>query len=142
MSILNSLRARLRSQPDERRAVPRHATHLDKKLYVYVYHYAPNPAAGAPRLVGYTRDVSELGVGVVLQTHRLAGRSIVGPERKLRVLLGLPEAPVEMIAGVVRCAEMEGADGGYIVGVQIQSMGGQDRARYLRFLGALTVPDI
>ncbi|HYO63598.1 MAG TPA: PilZ domain-containing protein [Pyrinomonadaceae bacterium] len=139
--------ARLRKYIGERRAAPRYVTRLEKSVTVYVYLLDPKTGAetgrGA-RLVGYTRDVSETGLGVILPEVRVAGRSIVREGRELRLLVGIPHEPVEMQAAVVRHVRLEKGelDGGYLVGVHITSMGEADRARYAKYLSKLAVNDI
>jgi hypothetical protein len=130
----------------ERRAKPRYTTHQKQRLYVHVYlndvkieqHRNVNEA----RLIGYTHDVSEAGLAVILRSHRIAGLSIIGSKRKLRVLLGLPQGPVEVVALAAHCAELEGDEVGYIVGIKIVSMADADRARYLKHLDGLADHDI
>ena len=146
MPVLAKLFARLRERPHaERRAAPRYQTHLENRLFVHVHLLDPTlerlHGAAALRLVGYTRDVSESGLGVILPGTRVAGRSIVGAERPLRVLLGLPGEPVEMSAVAVRDAELEDDETGRIVGIQIREMKPDARARYHSFLRSLAVPD-
>ena len=147
MSIFDSLKARRRGQDSsERRARPRYTTHLKQRLYVHIYlhevkieqHRNVNEA----RLIGYTRNVSEAGLAVILRSTRIAGLSIVETTRKLRVLLRLPQGPVEMVARAARCAELDGDEAGYIVGITIQSMADEDRALYFDHLNGLASHDI
>jgi PilZ domain len=146
MSALTNLIARLRKPHGERRAAPRYSTHIENRLSVYV-HLA-DAKTGRPRaqrepqeLIGYTRDVSESGLGVVLPDVRIAGRTIVGSDRGLRVRLWLPGRVVEMSARAVRHVPLEGGETGYLVGIQIQAMSQDDRAYYVKFLRSLAVPD-
>jgi len=134
--------ARLRKYVGERRAAPRYATRLEKSLTVYVS--LSDPKLTGARLVGYTRDVSETGLGVVLPELRIAGRSVVHPERELRLMIGLPYEPVEMRAAAVRHVELgeDEFDSGYLVGVQIREMSPADRGRYMKYLRSLAVGDV
>ena len=139
--------ARFRKYIGERRAAPRYTTRLDKSLTVYVYLLDPKTGAdtgSGSRIVGYTRDLSETGLGVILPEVRVAGRSVVRGERDLRLLIGLPGEPVGMRATVVRHVKLEadGLDTGYLVGVQIKEMADADRARYMKYLRRLAVNDI
>ncbi len=146
MSIFDKLRGRFgkKEEPGDRRAAPRFATRKALRLYVHIYlhdakieqHRNINEA----RLIGYTRDVSEAGLAVVLRSHRIAGLSIAGPDRRLRVLLGLPGQPrrhIEMVARAARCEEIGGDESGYLVGIKIESMAEQDRALLRRFVDKL-----
>lgn len=140
-----SLTARLRRLVGERRAAPRYVVaHLEKALVVHITpgNQAAQQGREGPRLVGYTRDVSETGLGVVVPDVRLSGRLIVGPDRALRLLVGLPSGAVEMTATAVRYAEPEDGAGDYLVGVHIGEMSKADRARYLKFINSLAVGEI
>lgn len=144
---MESLTARLRRFVSERRAAPRYVvTHLERALVVHITLGEQTPAAqqgrAGPRLVGYTRDVSETGLGVVVPDVRLSGRLVVGPDRALRLRVGLPTGAVEMTATAVRYAEPEGGESGYLVGVHIGEMSKADRARYLAFINSLAVGEI
>ncbi|MDQ3908631.1 MAG: PilZ domain-containing protein [Acidobacteriota bacterium] len=146
MAVLTNLLARLRKPHGERRAAPRYATHLENRLSVHVdladAKLGPSRAQREPQqLIGYTRDVSESGLGVVLPDVRIAGRLVVGRDRSLRVRLGLPGRVVEMSAQAVRHVPLEGGETGYLVGIQIQEMSQDDRAYYAKFLRSLAVPD-
>ncbi|HYP52306.1 MAG TPA: PilZ domain-containing protein [Pyrinomonadaceae bacterium] len=139
--------ARFRKYIGERRAAPRYVTRLEKSLTVYVYLLDPKTGAetgrGA-RIVGYTRDVSETGLGVILPEVRVAGRSVVRAGRELRLLVGIPHEPVEMEGAVVRHVRLAKGelDSGYLVGVHITGMSDADRARYAKYLNGLAVKDI
>lgn len=146
MSGLKSLFARFRKYAGDRRTATRYVTHLENSLTVYVYLADARLPQGAAeqtaRLVGYTRDLSEVGLGIVLSELRLAGRNIAHPDRKLRIRLGIPPEPVEMQGVVVRhivLDQSDGVDSGYLVGVQIKEMSNDDRARYLKYLNKLAV---
>lgn len=153
MSVLTNLIAlvrnprgeRVAAQRAERRAAPRYTTHLEKRLSVQLQFAdlklerprAPHDLS----LSGYTRDVSESGLGVILPGVRIAGRSIIGADRALRLLLGLPGGVVEMSAEAVRHVPLEGDEPGYLVGIQIRDMSREARERYINFLRSLAVPD-
>ena len=147
MPSLTNLIARLRGRPSERRAAPRYTTRLEKALPVHVHLLEQSEGGDQPtgRIVGYTRDVSETGLGIVVPHLRIAGRTIVNPERLLLVVAGIPTGPVTMRAAGVRHVELDekdSVDSGYLVGVHIREMEPDDRARYLKYLASLAVGDI
>lgn len=148
MPGLKGFFSHLRRHTAERRAAPRYTTHLSEALVVYLYHAEQKTREGSsepePRLIGYTRDVSETGLGVVLSSLRLAGLDITHGERKLRALVGIPSSPVGMQVMVVRHVELEpdGADSGFLVGVRITEMHPADRTRYLKYLKQLSVGEM
>jgi PilZ domain len=129
---------------EERRASPRLTTHLERQLVVNVSLLDVNlklDAARGPKvLAGYTRDISETGLGIVLQDVRLGSFNITRPERTLRIMLGIPGPPVEIHGTVVRHVKMEAdaeSGGGYLVGVKITHMSERDRSHYQDFLRSL-----
>jgi hypothetical protein len=139
----------LRRQPTERRAAPRYSTYLEKALPVHVHLLGQKSGSAGEsrslgRVVGYTRDVSESGLGLVVPDLRIAGRNIVNAERLLLVIVGLPAGPVEMRAAGVRHVEMEkgNPEAGYLVGIQIREMAPADRSRYKKFINSLAVGDV
>lgn len=148
MLKLKTYIARLRGYVGNRRVAPRYATHLEKSLVVYVHLQDAREGEDNPRraakIVGYTRDVSETGLGIVVQEIRLGGVTIVNPTRTLRVLVGIPPEPVEMQCTPARYVRLDdaGLDAGYLVGMQITSMSKQDRARYMSYLKTFKVEGI
>lgn len=140
---IESLTARLRMYVGNRRAAPRYTTHLEKALTVHIYLSRPGTGGtAAPRLVGFTRDVSETGLGVVIPDIRLSGRQLVSPDRTLHVLVGIPSGAVAMTASAVRYAEADEGTGGYLVGLHIAEMEPRDRALYAKFINSLAVSEI
>jgi hypothetical protein len=138
--FLDHIKARLlRRQPaTERRAAPRFTTHLERRLVVNVslLDIKPEAQRGPTVLAGFTRDVSESGLGIVLPDIRLGKSSITRPDRTLRIMLGLPGEAIEIHALPVRYVEVdEDEEGeGYLVGVRITKMSERDRDRYDAFL--------
>lgn len=92
-------------------------------------------------VAGRTRDVSETGLGVVVSDVRIAGRRIDKPGRALRVVVGLPDGPVEMRVVGVRSVQLEEDDpeSGHLVGVHIGEMAPEDRKRYMKYLRSFVV---
>jgi hypothetical protein len=143
--LIDYLKARFgKPAAEERREAPRFTTHLERRLVVNVSlldtKNKPDTARGPSVLAGYTRDVSDTGLGIVVQDVRIGSFHITRTERTLRVILGLPGAPVEIHASAVRytqLAEDGEAGGGYLVGVRITNMSDRDRARYQAFLDSL-----
>lgn len=132
---------RLRKYIGDRRKSPRFTTHLEDTLPVLIS--LPNvsrDSKGQPvRLAGYSRDVSETGLGVIVQDTHIAGLEITRPGRRLIISLGLPAGPIEMQVTTVRysrIAESE-LETSYLIGVQIVEMSEMARDYYLKFLNTL-----
>jgi PilZ domain len=144
MRFIDQIKARLRLKPvTERRATPRFTTHLERRLVVNVslLEMKTEGSRGPTVLAGFTRDVSESGLGIVLPDIRIGKSSVTRPDKTLRIMLGLPGEPIEIHALPVRYVEVEegGESDGYLVGVRITEMSERDRSRYRAFLKTLSI---
>ncbi|HEY0077185.1 MAG TPA: PilZ domain-containing protein [Pyrinomonadaceae bacterium] len=146
MDRLKGYLARLRGYVGDRRTAPRYLTHLERSLVIYVSRIETGAtllgeARRQPLIVGYTRDVSETGLGVIVPQIRTGGLDLSIAERRLRLLLGLSPEPLEMEVAPVRYVKLERkedeVDTGYLVGVHITEMRAESRRRYLKFLKTL-----
>ena len=139
--LLSSIAERLRGYGKERRAAPRYSTHLEKQLSVNIFIPGIVPRAGdgrVPFIAGYTRDLSELGLGVVVSNLQIGGISITQADRVLLIKLKLPKRAVEMRAACVRHLETEeGGEKKHVLGIQIKKMSDNDRAEYAEFIKTL-----
>jgi PilZ domain len=149
--LFDYLKSRFSKPPaaEDRRAAPRFpTTHLEKRLVVNVSlldtKSKPDTTRGPSVLAGYTHDVSEVGMGIVVPDIRIGSFNITRPGRTLRIALGIPGAPIEMHAVAARFIQMEkdaGTEGGYLIGIQITNMSERDRSRYLDFLNSLKIKE-
>lgn len=133
---------------EERRAAARFTTHLDRRLVVNVSlldtKIKPETTRGPSVLAGYTRDVSASGLGIVVPDIRIGSFYITRPERTLRIMLGLPGAPVEIHCEAVRYVELDEdaeIEDGYLVGMRITHMSEHSRSRYEDFLNSLMIKE-
>src|SRR5215211_348959 len=111
--LINYLKARFgKPGAEERRAAPRFATtHLERRLVVNVslldIKSKPDATRGPSVLAGYTRDVSENGLGIIVPDIRIGSFNVTRPGRTLRIMLGLPGAPVEIHGTTVRYVQLD-----------------------------------
>jgi hypothetical protein len=142
--LLRSIVNRLREHVGNRRAAPRYATHLEVALILSVSLSKTGNRAQAEnsplRLAGYTRDISESGLALVMPAIHIGGQYLTSTSRTLEITLRLPSGPIEFQATPVRYSPLEedAKDTGYIIGVQITQMSNRDRARYNAYLKKLT----
>ena len=140
---MRSIASRLREFVGNRRRAPRYVTHLEVGLALSVSMPGGNAmtrAAGQPlRLAGYTRDISASGLALIMPSIRIGGQYITGENRTLQIILKLPTGTIEIYGTPVRYSPLdeEGADTGYIIGVQITTMSDQDRARYNAYIESM-----
>ena len=140
--LFRAITERLRSFGKEKRSAPRYTTHLEEQLVVTILLSnigRRKEHERVPMIAGFTRDISESGLGIVVGQLNIAGRSILKAERALVVRLGLPTGAIEMRAKAVRHAELEEAGSGkkYLIGMQIEEMSNRDRQAYMGYLKRL-----
>ena len=141
--LIRFIASRLREFVGNRRRAPRYLTHLEAELALSVS--MPNAKAGRKgtgqplKLAGYSRDVSATGLALIVPTIRVGGQYITGENRTLEIMLKLPTGDVQVRATPVRYNPLEedGADTGYLIGVQIIWMSDEDRKRFDAYLATL-----
>jgi PilZ domain-containing protein len=87
-------------------------------------------------MVGYTRDISETGLAIVVTSDSLGGQhdELVG--RELRVVLDLPDGLSQLMGLVVRGLQIDDEKGrtSYLIGIRITQMDDKawtDMVRYI-----------
>jgi hypothetical protein len=89
-------------------------------------------------VAGFTRDISETGLALIVPSLRTGDRYLVDEGCKLRVVLvDLPNGEVEIFATPVRYIQLPEPETGYLIGVQITEMNDDDRSRLLQYLKTL-----
>ncbi len=137
-TIINSLRQHV----GNRRAAPRYTTHLDAALILSVSVGAGaggnrvDKEGGGLRLAGYTRDISQTGLAIIVPAIHIGGQYLTSQNRMLEITLRLPGGHIQLQATPVRYSPLEedAKDTGYVIGVRITSMPPRDRARYDAYL--------
>jgi hypothetical protein len=94
-----------------------------------------NGNGGRERLLeGHTRDVSVSGLGLIVNTVRIDSYYIFVDGRPRKLVLRLPNGPVNMLVLPVRSERLGDTGAGYIIGAKITAIGEEDRQRYLEYL--------
>jgi hypothetical protein len=144
--LIRAFANRLRQYVGNRRAAPRYVTHLEAGLALSVSvpssKVSPEQAERLGRslkIAGYTRDISATGLALIVPTIRVGGQYLTGENRTLQIILKLPSGTVEIYGTSVRYSPLdeEGADTGYIIGVQITTMSDQDRKRFNAYIESI-----
>jgi hypothetical protein len=130
--LMRSIVARLHRFIGDRRRAPRHRLHVPFKLSLVGGKPNIDGAQRLPMLEGYTRDVSESGLALILPTIRIGEHYLMGEGRTLRITLEFPTGPLQLDAVPVRYERLEEneTEKGYLVGVQITEITDHDRARF------------
>jgi hypothetical protein len=87
-------------------------------------------------LLGYTLDMNETGLSLILPSFRIDEEFCADQSRTLQVEIALPKAPVVMEAAPVHCKPVDAREphSGYLLGLRVISMNEGDQQRFLRFL--------
>ncbi|MDT5120630.1 MAG: PilZ domain [Acidobacteriota bacterium] len=134
--LIRLIANRLREFVGNRRRAPRYRIRLEAEMTLGAS--LPGAKTSAERsgqrlkLAGYTRDISETGMAIIVPTIHIGGQYFTDSNRKLQIVLTLPTGLVELHGRPVRYAPLEegAADAGYLIGVRIESMSDDDRARF------------
>lgn len=124
--------SRLRRYIGNRRQHKRVETRVAITLTLADPHISSNPSRRLASITGHTLDISETGVALVVPAIRIGEHYLTGADRTLLLKLELPDGPVSMSASPVRYEDLP--DGGYLIGVRINSVDESDRERFNEFL--------
>jgi hypothetical protein len=133
---------------DERRVAPRCAASLQARLLFSLSieegdgggSEGPSKQAASPTLLeGYTRNLSETGLAIVVPSLYLGGRyfNLVGSP--LHIVLELPAGRVRISATTVRCERLDEKEGedGYLVGLCITEMNDSEWVKLVQYVRTL-----
>jgi hypothetical protein len=87
-------------------------------------------------LVGYTRDLSETGLTLLLPSVRVGDAYLTDCGSRLEVKLDLPGGNVKMVAASVRFEQLSPKEAGcsYMVAASIVEMKKEERDHYIKYL--------
>jgi len=141
---LDQLKSKVREFVTERRLFPRLQAVCEVRLPVGVSvpnemldpeaeHY-PEP------IMGYTRDLSEAGLSIIVPTLQLGDDRIDVKDYPLRLIVSLPQGIIIAQARTVRSEVNETPNGArtFLLGLAVTKMNDRDRANYRAYLRSLT----
>jgi hypothetical protein len=140
--FIRSIANRLREFMGNRRRAPRYQTHLDVGLALSVRLSGAKASAQRLeelRLAGYTRDVSETGLAIIVPAIRIGGQYITDGNRMLHITLKLPDGTINLEGTPARYSPLDedATDTGYLIGIQIERMTDDDRTLFKAYLESL-----
>ena len=120
----------------ERRAAPRRQIKLEFRVLLVA---TKTSAAGEEQtlpLIGYTRDISESGLALLVSAKSMSLLYNLGHNYTLQLVLNLPSGPVELEVRPARYQHInEGSAGSRIlIGAQITKISDADRVRFTEYL--------
>ena len=119
----------------ERRAAPRYKVRLETRALMIAEREAEGGEGDVLPLSGYTRDISESGLALIIESEDMDALSSFGEGYTLRLVLTLPSGPIQLTVTPVRYQRAgETMDAGFLIGAQITDMSGRDRVMFMEFI--------
>jgi hypothetical protein len=130
--LMRAIAARLHKFVGNRRRAPRYRMRLPFTLSLLDARSNRGGGRRPPVIEGFTRDVSETGLALILPAIRIGEHYLTGEGRSLHLTLEFPTGPLQMVVTPVRYERLEEdeTEKGYLIGVSITEMSDPDRARF------------
>lgn len=127
----------------ERRAAPRRKIKLEFRVLLVATKMSEEGEEQTLPLIGYTRDVSESGLALLVSAKSMGVLYSLGQNYKLQLVLTLPTGPIELEVAPVRYKHInEGKAGSFIlIGAQISKISEGDRTRFVEYLNSFEQPE-
>jgi c-di-GMP-binding flagellar brake protein YcgR len=134
--LLRSIAARLRTFVINRRYAPRFKARLP--LRISLAGIKPKES-GPLSLSGFTHDLSETGLAIVVPSIRIGGLYLAGEERVLRLSVDLPSRQISLLGVPTRYEPIieNETKTGYIIGIQIKEIDDKDREEFVKYVQTL-----
>jgi Response regulator containing CheY-like receiver, AAA-type ATPase, and DNA-binding domains len=127
--------------PDDRRHAPRYDSQVEARVSGVLVLERQEGAEDDDEMlmvVGYTHDLSENGLALVVPEGSLGEHRVIG--ETFHIVLNLPAGAVSIEAKAVRYELLE-EDKSNLIGVNITNMSGRDRVLFLHYLYLLDAPE-
>lgn len=126
-----------------RRRSPRYKAQLRARLLftVVLSGETMSDSSGRLHLVGHTKDISEIGVALVVPIAEIDERYLTGEQSEMQIELYLPSGAIEITAHPVhyKTLDEQSREGvfseGYLIGAEITKV--SDRDLFREYLSAL-----
>jgi hypothetical protein len=145
--IFNQMRSvaeRLRAYLTDRRRILERGIRFEARLPFIVTlvgsdRFSIDGGSEGKALVGFTRNLSETGVTLLLPSVRIGDAYLTNVESSLEVKLELPGGSVAMLTAPVRFQQLQSkeAECGFLLAVRILRMREDHRGRYMTYLKTL-----
>jgi hypothetical protein len=138
--LIRSFANRLRELVGNRRRAPRYRIRLEAEMVLSISQTGEKKSrehsSQRLKLTGYTRDISESGLAIIVPAIRIGGQYFTDSHRTLFIMLLLPDDVIELRAAPVRYVPLEAdaTETGYLIGLEIESMSEDNRTRYKNYL--------
>lgn len=127
----------------ERRAAPRRKIQLEFRVLLVATKMSAEGEEQTLPLIGYTRDISQSGLALLVSAKSMSLLYSLGQNYKLQLVLTLPTGPIELEVTPVRYKHInEGKAGSFIlIGAQITKLSDADRKRFVEYLDSFEQPE-
>lgn len=135
--LVRSVVSRVRVFFNDRRQSPRLRARVMFTVAIRRTANGKPPMRRTPTLKGYTKDLSERGIGLLVPQVHLDGHHLAAEGRELELQLEIGGgAPIAVLVMPRRYERLDEAEMGcnYLIGSRIVTIEEADRARYLKFL--------
>lgn len=132
---------------DERRRAPRCDVHLAARLHFSLSlreaeRGATDDSLLPAALAGFTRNLSETGLSLVVMSSRFCERPFDYVGKGLRIMLELPTGKVRINAKLVRCEQLtdqahQNSSMGYLISACITEMSDSEWVRLVQYVRML-----
>ena len=122
----------------ERRIAPRRKLKLEFRVLLVATKQSVEGEEHTLPLIGYTRDISESGLALLVSSRSMSVLYSLGQNYTLQLVLTLPTGPVEVEAVPVRYQHINKGEAGslILIGAQITKMSDEDRTRFIQYLNS------
>jgi hypothetical protein len=135
------------NQSSNRRRAPRFKAQLKARLLFSVALSGETSTArlGRLNLVGHTRDISEMGLALVVPIAEIDERYLTAENSKMLIELYLPGGAIKITARPVHYKPLDESSGesifteGYLIGAEIIKV--SDHELFIKYLSTLTEND-
>lgn len=121
---------------NERRASPRRIVKIEFRVLLVARKTSAEGEEQVLPLIGYTRDISESGMALMVSAKSMSVLYNLGEAYTLQLVLQLPTGPIELEVTPARYQHInEGSAGSRIlIGAQITKISDEDHTRFLEYL--------
>lgn len=139
LQLIRALESNIRNFVRSLRQAPRYGPRLPFTLSL-LDPQADRASRMALTLNGYTRNVSETGMALVVPAIRKGDHHLAARNRCLLIVLALPTGTIRFQASPIRYERLKrgAGEGGYLIGVRIISMNDEDKLRFLKYINRLS----
>ena len=141
-NLIRNLLGRLRGAVSDRRRAPRYYVRRSFSISVLDEGAGHENTAQPRTLVGHTRNISETGFALIVPSLSLGKYKLDDGDNTLKLMLDLPTGTVEIRVVPVRSLTLGESDKetGYFIGVKIEHLSDDTRARLMKFMRGLRSP--